>query len=153
MSKSRVISEHSAGGVVYRWANSHYDIVVVQRARHGDWSLPKGHVEAAESAEQAAIREIKEETGLEARVEQPIGEVVYFFRRPNGDLIRKTVYHYLLEAETTELGGPNREVSEVRWIPIQQADQLLSYANDKEIVSKATALLGWEVRGQGAGPA
>jgi 8-oxo-dGTP diphosphatase len=141
MDAKQVTSEYSAGGVVYRHNGAGYEIVAVQRARHDDWSLPKGHIEAGESREQAAIREVKEETGLDAQVVTLLGEVVYFYRRPRQGLTRKTVYHYLMEALSHDLGGPNWEVAEVRWLPITEAHTLLSYENDKQIVNKAQALL------------
>jgi 8-oxo-dGTP pyrophosphatase MutT (NUDIX family) len=141
MSSKDVKSEYSAGGVVYRRNMGGYDIVVVQRARHDDWSLPKGHIEAGETLEQAALREVKEETGLDARIVDDIGEIVYFYRRPKGSLVRKTVHHFLMEAAEGDLGDPNWEVSEVRWIPISEAHTLLSYQNDKGIVSKAQEML------------
>ena len=141
MAGTGVIGEYSAGGVVYRHTEDGYDIVAVQRARHEDWSLPKGHIEAGESREQAALREVKEETGLDAQIVGDLGEVVYFYRRKNEGLVRKSVYHYLMQALSDKLGGPNWEVSEVRWIPITEAHTLLSYENDKGIVRKAQSLL------------
>lgn len=151
MTSSNVTSEYSAGGVVYRANGEGYEFVAVQRARHGDWSLPKGHIEAGESHEQAALREVKEETGIDARIVSLIGEVVYFYRRPRqGGLTRKTVYHFLMEASSHELCGPNWEVSEARWVPIAQADSLLSYENDKRIINQARAILGARGRGSGA---
>jgi 8-oxo-dGTP pyrophosphatase MutT (NUDIX family) len=136
-------AEYSAGGVVYRTApsGSGYEIVAVQRARHGDWSLPKGHIEKGETREEAAVREVEEETGIQARILKPIEDIVYFYRRKNGALIRKTVYHFLMEALTQELGGPNWEVSEARWVSLKEAQNLLSYANDKGVVRKAKELL------------
>ena len=134
-------SEYSSGGVVYRQSGSSFDIALIYRTRHDDWSLPKGHIEAGESREQAALREVKEETGLDARIVLALGEATYFFRKKGGDLIRKTVYHYLLEAITTELGKPNWEVTEARWAPIAEAQALLSYEKDREIVGKAMAEL------------
>ena len=141
-SKREVTSEYSSGGVVYKPNGAGYDMAVVQRARHGDWSLPKGHIEEGETQEQAAIREVEEETGLQARVVAPIDEVVYFYRRPGGELIRKVVYHFLMEATGGELCGPNWEVSEIRLVPIGEAHNLLSYQNDHEIVRKAERMLG-----------
>src|SRR5436305_8975308 len=90
-------SEYSAGGVVFRAAPGakDWEIVAVQRARHGDWSLPKGHIEQGETQEQAALREVKEETGLDARILHSLGEVQYFYRDKKGALIHKFVYHYL----------------------------------------------------------
>jgi len=141
MSPSQTIAEYSSGGVVYRQTAAGYEFVAVQRARHGDWSLPKGHIEAGESKEEAAIREVKEETAIEARVIADLQEVVYFYRRPKEGLIRKSVTYYLMEALTGELGGPNWEVSESRWVPIAEADSLLSYANDKQTVELALKAL------------
>ena len=150
MTPSQVTSEYSAGGVVYRRNGEGYEFVAVQRARHGDWSLPKGHIEAGESHEQAALREVKEETGIDARIVSPIGEVVYFYQRPRQGLTRKTVYHFLMEASSHELCGPNWEVSEARWVPITHADSLLSYENDKRIINQAQAILGIRSQGPGA---
>lgn len=144
MSAEQTTSEYSAGGVVYRLNGGGYDIVAVQRARHEDWSLPKGHIESGESREEAALREVKEETGLDARIIDTIGEIVYFYRRPRKGLTRKTVYYYLMEATSSELGKPNWEVSEIRWVPIGEAPNLLSYKNDLEIVRKAKEMMGVE---------
>lgn len=149
MTTSQTISEYSAGGVVYRSTESGHDIVAVKRGRHTDWSLPKGHIEPGETREQAALREVKEETGLDAKIVCPLDEVVYFYRRPSEGLVRKTVYHYLMQAAPGDLGQPNWEVDEVRWVPITEAHTLLTYKNDWEIVNKAKEALG--VRGQGSG--
>jgi bis(5'-nucleosidyl)-tetraphosphatase len=150
MSKRPVTTEYSAGGVVYRRNGSSYDVVLVQRARHDDWSLPKGHIEEGETQEEAALREVQEETGLDARIVSPLGEIVYFYHRPKKGLTRKTVYHFLMEATSTELGKPNWEVSEIRWLPITEAHTLLSYKNDKEQVKKAQEELGITDQGSGA---
>ena len=141
MTSPKATAEYSSGGVVYRRGEAGYEFVAVQRARHGDWSLPKGHIEAGESREEAAIREVKEETGIEARIVGDLQEVVYFYRRSKEGLTRKSVYYYLMEAVTEELGGPNWEVSEARWVPMSEADGLLSYANDKETVRLAVKAL------------
>jgi 8-oxo-dGTP pyrophosphatase MutT (NUDIX family) len=141
MTGPKAIPEYSAGGVVFRKAAQGYEIVTVNRARHSDWSLPKGHIEEGETREQAAVREVKEETGLDATIIEPIGEVVYFFRRPKGALVRKSVFHFLLEATSFSFSGPNWEVAEARWIAIDQAHTLLTYQNDLEIVKKAKTLL------------
>jgi 8-oxo-dGTP pyrophosphatase MutT (NUDIX family) len=148
--KAGITTEHSAGGVVYRRNTRGYDIIAVQRARHGDWSLPKGHIEPDETPERAALREVKEETGLDARIIAPLGEVVYFYRRPQHGLTRKTVTYYLMEATGGELAGPSWEVSEVRWVPIAEAPNLLSYDNDRQLVSKAASLLDAHANGRPA---
>jgi len=151
MTESPTTSEYSAGGVVYRPTASGYDIAVVNRARHTDWSLPKGHIEAGETREQAALREVKEETGLDAEIVRPLDEVVYFYNRPKKGLVRKTVYHYLMKAAPGELGKPNWEVDETRWVPITEAHELLTYKKDWEVVNKAQEVLGVRDRGSGVG--
>src|SRR4051812_4991556 len=149
MSKPKASSEYSSGGVVYRGTPRGYDIAIVNRARHTDWSLPKGHIEDGETREEAAVREVKEETGLDARILAPLDEVMYFYTSPKKGLIRKIVYHYLMEAAPGDLCGPNSEVSEARWVPIDEAHALLSYQKDREIVEKAMDRLG--IGGQGSG--
>ncbi|MDQ6693055.1 MAG: NUDIX hydrolase [Chloroflexota bacterium] len=141
MEETQSNAEYSAGGVVYRTAGDKYEIIAVHRAHHTDWSLPKGHIEQGETREAAAMREVKEETGLTAEIKADIGEVVYFYRRPDGSLIRKSVYHYLMESQGGSFPGPNFEVDQVRWVPIEHASELLTYQKDKEIASKAQALL------------
>jgi 8-oxo-dGTP diphosphatase len=143
MSRQVARAEYSSGGVVYRVVGDNaYEIALVYRKRHDDWSLPKGHIEEGETREQAALREVKEETGLDARIVEPLGEIVYFYRRRNGDLVRKTVYHFIIQALTTEFGAPNWEVSESRWVPISEAQSLLTYKNDAGVVARAIAALG-----------
>jgi len=142
MQDTQYSSEYSSGGVVYHPNGKGFDVALIFRTRHDDWSIPKGHIEAGERREQAALREIKEETGLDVRIVRPLGEAVYFFRKKGGDVVRKTVYHYLIEALTTELGKPNWEVTEARWVPINEAQSLLSYEKDREIIGKAMDMLG-----------
>lgn len=121
---------------MYRRAGGTYEIVVVHRNRHTDWSLPKGHIEKDETREQAALREVKEETGLDARILDELGEVVYFYRRPRG-LTRKSVYHFLMEYTGGEFGPPNWEVDVARWVSLDDAGKVLTYKNDLQIVGKA----------------
>ncbi|HKP52792.1 MAG TPA: NUDIX hydrolase [Chloroflexia bacterium] len=144
MSRPQTIHEYSSGGVVYRSTPGGYEFVAVHRARHTDWSLPKGHVEPGETKEEAAVREVKEETGLDARIIAPIAEVVYYYRRGKGSdsvLVHKTVYYYLMEATSFDFAGPNWEVSEARWVSLAEVQNVLSYENDREVVRKAQELL------------
>jgi 8-oxo-dGTP diphosphatase len=118
----------AAGGVVMRDGL----VGVVHRPRYDDWSLPKGKLDEGESFEEAALREVWEETGLRARLERELPVVRYSVRdRP------KVVRYWLM---TVESGSwePNDEVDELRWLAPEDAVELLSYDRDKELV-KAVA--------------
>ena len=79
MSRQVARAEYSSGGVVYRKVGDNdYEVALVYRKRHDDWSLPKGHIEEGETREETALREVKEETGLDARIVEPLGEVQAF---------------------------------------------------------------------------
>ena len=83
------------------------------------WSLPKGHIEAGESAEQAAVREVAEETGIAGRIIGRLGTIDFWFMA-DGRRVHKTVHHFLLRAEGGELSDADVEVSEVAWVPLDE---------------------------------
>lgn len=104
------------------------------------WSLPKGHLEAGESAEDAAIREVEEETGIRGRVLAPLGTIDYWFVAEDRR-IHKTVHHYLLEAAGGELSDTDVEVDEVAWVPIGELGDRLAYAGERRLAETAADLL------------
>ncbi len=140
MARLETKKEYSAGGVVFRThaSGKGWEIVIIKRMRYlnESWSLPKGHLEAGETREQAAIREVKEESGVDALPFYSLGEIEYYFRK-DGDRIHKIVYYYLMETINDELGEPNSEVAEARWVNINEVRSLLSYDRDKDVVTKA----------------
>jgi 8-oxo-dGTP pyrophosphatase MutT (NUDIX family) len=105
------------------------------------WSLPKGHIEAGETAEQAAEREVREETGIHGSVLRRLGTIDYWFvvesRR-----VHKTVHHFLLTAIGGELSDEDVEVTEVAWVPLAELDQRLAYADERKLVRRALRLVG-----------
>lgn len=103
------------------------------------WSLPKGHIEPGESSEQAARREVREETGIEAVILEPLGEIAFWFTQ-EGTRIHKTVHHFLLEAVGGELSDSDPEVDEVAWVPVSELEQRLSYADERRLVARAGLL-------------
>lgn len=133
-------TEYAAGGIVYRThpSGKGWDIVVIKRARYinESWTLPKGHIEQGETREQAAIREVKEETGLDADPLFSLDKIEYYFRK-EGEKIHKIVYYYLMPAKNEEFGEPNSEVAESRWVNINEVRTLLTYDRDKDIATKA----------------
>jgi 8-oxo-dGTP diphosphatase len=118
----------AAGGVVLNEAG---ELAVVYRPKYDDWTLPKGKLEPGESWEQAALREVEEETGLVCELRDELGSVSYTDRhgRP------KTVRYWRMVVRVGEF-QPNREVSELRWLPPAEAASQLSFDRDREILTR-----------------
>lgn len=139
----RTRAEISAGGVVFRRRDTALEVALAaRRTRRGDlaWGLPKGLVEAPESREEAALREVREETGLEAEVEGSLGSISYFYVW-EGVRIRKTVHFFLMRATGGDVSRHDREMEEVRWFPLDEAIGVASYRSEKEVLTRAAALL------------
>lgn len=107
------------------------------------WSLPKGHIEEGETPEQTAVREVAEETGIKSVVLRPLGTIDYWFVADNRR-IHKTVHHFLLQAVDGELSDDDVEVTEVAWVPLEDLDDRLAYADERRLVRKARELLSGE---------
>jgi mutator protein MutT len=133
--------EHSAGGVVVRGEDV---VVIVPTRRAADGSrvlgLPKGHLDPGETAEQAARREVREETGIDADLVAELGEVNYFYRR-GGRRIPKTVAFFLYRYRSGDPADHDDEVEEARWMPLTQARSALSYPGERDMVDRALARL------------
>jgi 8-oxo-dGTP pyrophosphatase MutT (NUDIX family) len=120
-------------------------VLIGRLDRHGRllWSLPKGHIEDGETVEQTAVREVKEETGISARVLRPLGSIDYWFVADRRR-VHKTVHHFLLTAEGGELSDEDVEVTEVAWVPVAELETKLAYADERKLVRKARALFAAE---------
>ena len=104
------------------------------------WSLPKGHLEAGETAEDAAVREVEEETGIRGRVVAALGTIDYWFVAEDRR-VHKTVHHYLLEAFGGQLSDSDVEVDEVAWVPLRELRERLAYAGERRLAETAATLL------------
>jgi len=128
-----------------RGAGGCYEVALIRvlRARGGTaWALPKGWVEQGEKPEQTAVREVREETGLQTRVLRKVDEISYqFYSRADHDRISKTVHLFLLECLGGDTADHDTEVEEARWFPIEEASQRLTYKNEREALEKAAVLL------------
>lgn len=140
------VEEVSAGGVVVNTAGEHRRVAIIARLNRGgrtEWCLPKGHPENAETNEQAAIREIEEETGIAGRVLAPLGSIDYWFTVA-GHRVHKTVHHFLLQATGGELtieNDPDHEAVDVAWVNIEDLAKRLSFPNERRIADLARQLI------------
>jgi 8-oxo-dGTP pyrophosphatase MutT (NUDIX family) len=125
----------AAGGAVARVnEEGELEVAVVHRPKYDDWSLPKGKLDPGEGWEEAALREVEEETGLQAELGPPLGEARYIDPKGRPKLVRYW--------EMTPIGGEfhaNKEVDELRWLPVDQAQPLLTNLRDRELVARLAA--------------
>ena len=132
--------ELSAGGVVLREGEGGIEIATVS-PREGVFALPKGHPEAGETLEQAATREVREETGLVAEPVERLGDVRYWYSL-GGERILKTVAFYLFHYRSGSISDHDDEVVSAAWLPLGQAPGILSYKGERGIAEKALASTG-----------
>ena len=112
------------------------------RSNEGLWALPKGTPEQGETLEQTAVREVREETGVEVEQVGLVGDIRYWFSRPQeGVRYFKTVRHYLFRPIGGDPSFHDHEFDEVRWLPVQEALKLLTYANEARILRQALDLV------------
>ena len=134
--------QHSAGGVVVRGTvegggGARDGEVLLITVSGGRWQLPKGRLEAGETAEQAAVREVEEETGVRGRVRHELPAIDYWFSRPDRR-VHKRVEYFLLDyvAGSTEGYDPH-EVDGAAWLPWDEALARLTFANERRVVEAA----------------
>ena len=138
-------TEVSAGGFVISKSDPTLVALMARFNRGGklEWCIPKGHLEQDETSEQAALREVFEETGLEAQIIQHLGEVNYQFIQ-DGSKISKTVHVYLMQQTGGELSfdkDPHKEASELEWVQVSELLARLSHGNEKRIAKLAIELI------------
>jgi 8-oxo-dGTP pyrophosphatase MutT (NUDIX family) len=133
--------EFSAGGVVVRRLRGEWRLAAIRPGgKDKVWALPKGLIGPGESAADAALREVAEETGLEARLVEKLGDVRYVYTW-EGERLFKVVSFFLLRYSRGRLGNLpaefSHEVAEARWLPLKDAPQLLSYKGEREMAERA----------------
>jgi 8-oxo-dGTP pyrophosphatase MutT (NUDIX family) len=141
--KTETRTEVSAGGVVYRREPEGVEIILAaRRTRRGDlaWGLAKGGIEADETAEDAAVREVREETGIEAEIEESLGETRYFYVWEDVR-IRKTVHFFLMRATGGDPNDRDDEMEDVRWFPLERALKRAAYRGEREVLGRAAEIL------------
>ena len=109
------------------------------------WSLPKGHIEEGETPEQAALREVAEETGIQSQIEKSLGVIDFWFMA-GGKRIHKTVHHYLFRESGGLLAAQESEVDEVAWFPLNEIIDKLAYPDEKKLIARTNAATELEAR-------
>lgn len=129
-----MIHEKSCGAIVYRKFHGNTEILLIKHINSGHWSFPKGHVEKGETEVETAKREIMEETSIDVIIDPTFRETVTY--SPRKDSIKVVVY-FLAKARNFNFVPQENEIAEIKWVDISHASNILSYENDKVIVSKA----------------
>ncbi|WP_416377545.1 NUDIX hydrolase [Arthrobacter sp. JZ12] len=140
------VEEVSAGGIVVDTSTDLLNVAIIARLNRGgrlEWCLPKGHPENQEDNEQAAVREIEEETGIRGRVLAALGSIDYWFT-VSGHRVHKTVHHFLLVSTGGHLtieNDPDHEAVDVAWVPLADLGRKLSFPNERRIADLAREVL------------
>lgn len=130
----------SAGGVVYERSPGGLRVAVCGRAASGLWALPKGTPDAGEALEETALREVREETGLQVEAEAPLGHIEYWFER-EGRRIHKRVHFYLMRAVGGSFDLHDPEFDVARWMGADEALAALTHPTERDVVRRALAAL------------
>jgi 8-oxo-dGTP pyrophosphatase MutT (NUDIX family) len=137
----RAVVETSAGGVIYRWQSGTPHVLLI-RDRYHHWGFPKGHLEGAETAADAALREVEEETGLDRLRLGPRLQTIDWFFRFRGRLIHKFCHFYLIESPDGETVPQEEEgITECVWLPLHDAITTISYDNARDVLRAAADFL------------
>lgn len=134
----------SAGGVAYRKRGETVEIVIVSVGEQNRWQLPKGLIDKGETSEEAALREVREEAGIETEMIGLIDKVEYWYyskRRGKPTRFHKFVYFYLLEYRSGDTEDHDREVNEARWVKIDAAPSMLAFKGERKMAERAKEMI------------
>jgi 8-oxo-dGTP pyrophosphatase MutT (NUDIX family) len=142
--KVATMDQISAGGVAFRWTDSEPEVAIVLMKPKLRWQLPKGIVDEGESPQEAAVREVREEAGVETDLVKLIETIEYWYRSVKyGKPVRyhKFVHFYLLQYRSGEVTDHDHEVEEARWIRFDEAIQMLDFKSEREVAEKARQMI------------
>jgi 8-oxo-dGTP pyrophosphatase MutT (NUDIX family) len=142
--KFQTVEQISAGGAAFRRTDSGYEIALIAVGANRRWQLPKGLIDASETAEIAALREVREEAGIETELLSKIETIEYwYFGDSRGERVRfhKSVHFYLLAYRGGAIEDHDAEVAEARWTRVAEAIDKLAFKGEKTVVEKALYLL------------
>ena len=142
--KIATLDQVSAGGAAFRQNDSDFEVAIVSVKPKLRWQLPKGVVDEGETPEQAALREVREEAGIEAEIIEKIETIEYwYFGYKDGERVRfhKFVHFFLMKYVAGDVSDHDHEVAEARWVKIDEAVKMLAFKGEKTVAEKAVALL------------
>lgn len=145
MGTIRTNTQVSAGGVAFRAVDSRIDVALISVGDTPRWQLPKGRVDAPETSEAAAQREVREEAGIETELLGPIDQIDYwFYTTGRGQRVRvhKFVHFFLLRFKSGDPANHDHEVNEARWVEIDTAIEILAFEGEKTILQRAKEMIG-----------
>ena len=138
--KIQTVEQVSAGGAAFRLANQNYEVAIISVGASRRWQLPKGLIDAGESAETAALREVCEEAGIETELLAPVEKIEYWYvgEQP-GERVRfhKSVHFYMLAYRGGAVENHDAEVVEARWVKAEDAIEMLAFKSEKAVLEKA----------------
>jgi 8-oxo-dGTP pyrophosphatase MutT (NUDIX family) len=142
MTRARAQRETSAGGIVFRLELG-VPLFLLIRDSYGNWGFPKGHLERGESAEDAALREVREETGLLELASCGLIDTIDWYFRFRGRLIHKSCHFYLMETSQSDTAPQHAEgITACQWVTYGEAHEAVSYANAREVLRRAREMIG-----------
>ena len=147
--KFKIFHEVSAGGVVMRKNNNQLEVLIVHRNERNDWSLPKGHLKQKETLQEAALREVKEETSITAFLKEYLGQTNYqFIDKKKKAFYFRTVHWFLMECKNDKITKrKNREILEAIWHPVNsKLFKLLTYSNERKLLLQAKKINNKEIK-------
>jgi mutator protein MutT len=134
--------QFSAGGVAFRKANHRVETALISVGEQNRWQLPKGVIDKGESTEAAAVREVREEAGIDTSPLGLIDKIEYWYYDARQRVrFHKFVYFYLLRYESGDVSDHDDEVNEARWVEIEDATRMLAFDSEKAIVEKAKTMI------------
>ena len=132
--------QFSAGGVIYKKEDGETLILLSQHSQHHGWVFPKGLINEKETKEQAALREVREEVGVEGKIVRALNPVTYWYVM-EGEKIRKTVYYFIMEFAGGDISKHDYEMEKVEWLPKEKIEERLTYESDKIVWREAKELI------------
>ncbi len=130
--------EKSCGAIVFQKREGRIELLLIKHRFGGHWSFPKGHVEQGENEIQTALREVKEETGLDIAIQDGFRQCVEYFPKPH---VKKQVVYFLGAALSNQVHRQEEEVSETTWADIDRAYRMVTFKNDKNLIRRAQEYL------------